>query len=242
MVGMTSAPLDASAAKACTPRLVLASASPARKKLLEDSGIVFEVRVSHVDEDAVLVRATKTDGDQHTPAQAAQLLAQAKARAVAHELEDEGVVDALVLGCDSVFEFEGTAYGKPYTPQKARERITAMSGKMGTLHTGHYLVDLRPAPEDADPCEACMIPHESELRSARVHFAQMSEQEIEDYVATGEPLQVAGSFTLDGYGAAFIRGVYGEPHAVIGLSVNALKDMLSRLGVPRSALWAEPAG
>ena len=88
MVGMTSAPLDASAAKACTPRLVLASASPARKKLLEDSGIVFEVRVSHVDEDAVLVRATKTDGDQHTPAQAAQLLAQAKARAVAHELED----------------------------------------------------------------------------------------------------------------------------------------------------------
>ena len=128
-------------------RLILASASPARRKLLEDSRIAFTVRVSSVDEDAALAAANEQARAQGreglTPAETASLLAQLKAQAVAAELAAEGVRDALVLGCDSVFEFDGVAYGKPHTAEAALERISAMSGNYGVLHTGHALVDLR---------------------------------------------------------------------------------------------------
>ena len=154
----------------------------------------------------------------------------------AEELAAEGVRDALVLGCDSVFEFEGRAYGKPHTAENARERITAMSGHHGTLHTGHALVDLR----EFDPEKHAEAPAVAELRSAVVHFDELSPAEVEAYIATGEPLWVAGSFTLDGYGSAFIRGIEGEFHTVVGLSIHALRELLRRRGVAVTDLWLPP--
>lgn len=222
--------------------MVLASASPARRKLLEDSRIAFTVRVSSVDEDAALAAANeraRAEGREGlSPAETASLLASLKARAVAEELAAEGVRDALVLGCDSVFEFEGRAYGKPHTAENARERITAMSGHHGTLHTGHALVDLRGLEAGAELSAG--LPAVSELRSAVVHFDELSPAEVDAYIATGEPLWVAGSFTLDGYGSAFIRGIEGEFHTVVGLSIHALRDLLRRRGVAVTDLWLPP--
>lgn len=235
-------PSPAPSAEAAPVRLVLASASPARRKLLEDSRIAFTVRVSSVDEDAALAAANeraRAEGREGlSPAETASLLASLKARAVAEELATEGVRDALVLGCDSVFEFEGRAYGKPHTAENARERITAMSGHHGTLHTGHALVDLR-GPEAGAELSAG-LPTVSELRSAVVHFDELSPAEVDAYIATGEPLWVAGSFTLDGYGSAFIRGIEGEFHTVVGLSIHALRDLLRRRGVAVTDLWLPP--
>ena len=235
-------PSPAPSAEAAPVRLVLASASPARRKLLEDSRIAFTVRVSSVDEDAALAVANeraRTEGREGlSPAETASLLASLKARAVAEELAAEGVRDALVLGCDSVFEFEGRAYGKPHTAENARERITAMSGHHGTLHTGHALVDLRGLEAGAELSAG--LPAVSELRSAVVHFDELSPAEVDAYIATGEPLWVAGSFTLDGYGSAFIRGIEGEFHTVVGLSIHALRDLLRRRGVAVTDLWLPP--
>lgn len=229
-------------AEAAPVRLVLASASPARRKLLEDSRIAFTVHVSSVDEDAALAAANeraRAEGREGlSPAETASLLASLKARAVAEELAAEGVRDALVLGCDSVFEFEGRAYGKPHTAENARERITAMSGHHGTLHTGHALVDLRGLEAGAELSAG--LPAVSELRSAVVHFDELSPAEVDAYIATGEPLWVAGSFTLDGYGSAFIRGIEGEFHTVVGLSIHALRDLLRRRGVAVTDLWLPP--
>ena len=235
-------PSPAPSAEAAPVRLVLASASPARRKLLEDSRIAFTVRVSSVDEDAALAAANeraRAEGREGlSPAETASLLASLKARAVAEELATEGVRDALVLGCHSVFEFEGRAYGKPHTAETARERITAMSGHHGTLHTGHALVDLRGLEAGAELSAG--LPAVSELRSAVVHFDELSPAEVDAYIATGEPLWVAGSFTLDGYGSAFIRGIEGEFHTVVGLSIHALRDLLRRRGVAVTDLWLPP--
>lgn len=235
-------PSPAPSAEAAPVRLVLASASPARRKLLEDSRIAFTVRVSSVDEDAALAAANeraRAEGREGlSPAETASFLASLKARAVAEELAAEGVRDALVLGCDSVFEFEGRAYGKPHTAENARERITAMSGHHGTLHTGHALVDLRGLEAGAELSAG--LPAVSELRSAVVHFDELSPAEVDAYIATGEPLWVAGSFTLDGYGSAFIRGIEGEFHTVVGLSIHALRDLLRRRGVAVTDLWLPP--
>lgn len=235
-------PSPTPSAEAAPVRLVLASASPARRKLLEDSRITFTVRVSSVDEDAALAAANEqaqAEGREGlSPAETASLLASLKARAVAEELAAEGVRDALVLGCDSVFEFEGRAYGKPHTAENARERITAMSGHHGTLHTGHALVDLRGLEAGAELSAG--LPAVSELRSAVVHFDELSPAEVDAYIATGEPLWVAGSFTLDGYGSAFIRGIEGEFHTVVGLSIHALRDLLRRRGVAVTDLWLPP--
>lgn len=235
-------PSPVPSAEAAPVRLVLASASPARRKLLEDSRIAFTVRVSSVDEDAALAAANeraRAEGREGlSPAETASLLASLKARAVAEELAAEGVRDALVLGCDSVFEFEGRAYGKPHTAENARERITAMSGHHGTLHTGHALVDLRGLEAGAELSAG--LPAVSELRSAVVHFDELSPAEVDAYIATGEPLWVAGSFTLDGYGSAFIRGIEGEFHTVVGLSIHALRDLLRRRGVAVTDLWLPP--
>ncbi|MDY6052117.1 MAG: Maf family protein [Rothia sp. (in: high G+C Gram-positive bacteria)] len=215
-------------------RLVLASSSPARKKLLEDAGVRFTVIVSDVDEQAALRQAQqaadKAGLGDITPAQTAQLLAKAKAQAVAALPEAAG---ALVLGCDSVFELDGAAYGKPGSAEKALERITAMSGRSGRLHTGHWLVDTRvgTAGQGADCGEA------GELRTATVHFDTFSQEEARAYVATGEPLWVAGSFTIDGFGAAFIKGIEGEYHTVVGLSIHALRRMLADFGVSINTIW-----
>ncbi|WP_434618418.1 Maf family protein [Arthrobacter sp. A5] len=205
-------------------RLILASASPARTKLLREAGITHEVLISDVDEDAVTARYGITD-----PHDTALLLARAKAEAVAALPEAAG---ALVLGCDSVFELDGQAYGKPYEAHVARERLTLMSGNSGVLHTGHWLVDNRETA--AGGGSGATI---GAVASAEVHFAAMTEKEMDAYIATGEPLQVAGSFTIDSLGGAFITRIDGDPHAVVGLSVSTLRSLLASAGVGITELW-----
>ena len=223
-------------------RLILASQSPARTKLLSHAGIRHEVLVSDVDEDAVQARYGVTD-----PHDTALLLARAKAEAVASLPEADG---AIVIGCDSVFEFDGEAHGKPYTADVARERMLRMSGSMGVLHTGHWLVDCRDtdsdtdddtdgegADDDGDGTARGTGATLGSVSSAEVHFMEMSAEEIETYIATGEPLQCAGSFTIDGYGGAFIRKVDGDPHTVVGLSISTLRALLGQANVGITELW-----
>lgn len=210
-------------------RLILASQSPARTKLLAEAGIRHTVLVSDVDEDAVQARYGVTD-----PHDTALLLARAKAEAVAALPEADG---ALVLGCDSVFEFDGEAHGKPYTAGVARERMLRMSGNIGVLHTGHWLVDCRDTTPDggmAAPGSGATL---GAVASAEVHFIEMEPEEIDAYIATGEPLHCAGSFTIDGLGGAFIRKVDGDPHAVVGLSVSTLRGLLAQANVRITELW-----
>lgn len=200
--------------------LVLASASPARLATLRSAGIEPTVAVSAVDEPAVLAAA----GDV-PPAEAVLLLARAKARDVAPTH-----AGALVLGCDSMLELDGRVLGKPADAAEARERWRAMRGRSGRLHTGHWLVDRRGGAGDADV--------ESGATSTTVvHFADVTDAEIDAYVATGEPLWVAGAFTVDGLGGAFVTGVEGDHHGVVGLSLPLLRDLLSARGVPLHTLW-----
>ncbi|POH74952.1 Maf family protein [Arthrobacter glacialis] len=199
-------------------RLVLASKSPARTKLLSDAGIVHSILVSDVDEDAVSAAAGPL-----TPAETALLLARAKAEAVA-----AGMSDGLVVGCDSVFEFDGEPYGKPWEAAVALERWQLMRGKSGVLHTGHWLINAAGRESVAH----------GEINSAVVHFEDVSDAEILAYVATGEPLQVAGGFTIDGLAGAFISGVDGDPHTVVGLSISTLRRLLAKTGVSITELWA----
>ncbi|EMY32268.1 maf protein [Arthrobacter crystallopoietes BAB-32] len=221
-------------------RLILASASPARTKLLADAGIAHSVLVSDVDEDAVTARYGVTD-----PHDTALLLARAKAEAVASLPDAEG---ALVLGCDSVFELDGEPYGKPYEPEVARQRWQRMSGRHGVLHTGHWLIDCRDVPADAEPGaeedanDGGTGATLGAVASAAVYFAQLSADEIDAYIATGEPLQVAGSFTIDSLGGAFIEKVDGDPHAVVGLSVSTLRRLLADAEVSITDLWQNPSG
>ena len=201
------------------PVLILASQSPARASLLTRAHLPYDTVVSHVDEDAALA-----EHEPLSPSDTALLLARAKAEAVASLEVAEG---RMVLGCDSVFELDGRSYGKPYTAEVAIERITAMSGRKGTLHTGHWLMDCRNRETHGDGA----------VSSADVYFAAMSREEIDDYVATGEPLRVAGSFTLDGRGSVFIERVDGDPNAVIGLSISTLRRLLATRGINPSHWW-----
>jgi septum formation protein len=219
--------------------LILASQSPARTKLLADAGIQHSVLVSDVDEEAVQARYGVTD-----PHDTALLLARAKAEAVAALPAAEG---ALVIGCDSVFEFDGEAHGKPYTAEVARERMLRMSGNSGVLHTGHWLVDCRAVEADsADGTsdDGAVAPGSGAtlgaVTSAEVHFTDMELEEIDAYIATGEPLQCAGSFTIDGFGGAFIRKVDGDPHTVVGLSISTLRALLGQANVRITELWPAP--
>ncbi len=215
-------------------RLILASQSPARTKLLAEAGIHHSVLVSDVDEDAVQARYGVTDAHD-----TALLLARAKAEAVASLPEAEG---ALVIGCDSVFEFDGEAHGKPYTAAVARERMLRMSGNSGMLHTGHWLVDCRATAADAASDDGATAPGSGAtlgaVTSAEVHFTDMEPEEIDAYIATGEPLHCAGSFTIDGLGGAFIRKVDGDPHTVVGLSVSTLRSLLGHANVRITELWS----
>lgn len=210
-------------------RLILASQSPARTKLLAEAGIRHSILVSDVDEDAVQARYGVTD-----PHDTALLLARAKAEAVAALPEAEG---ALVLGCDSVFEFDGEAHGKPYTAEIARERMLRMSGNTGVLHTGHWLVDCRDTHSDDDGEGTGTGATLGTVASAEVTFLEMDPAEIDAYIATGEPLHCAGSFTIDGLGGAFIRKVDGDPHTVVGLSVSTLRSLLAAANVRITDLW-----
>ena len=193
---------------------MLASASPARLATLRAAGVEPDVVVSGVDEDGVTAAS---------PAALAQELAGQKCRAVAARLSAEG--STLVLGCDSVLELDGEPYGKPRDAAEAVERWRRMRGRSGVLHTGHAVLRLDTGSEVGA------------TGSTVVHFAAVDDQEIEAYVATGEPLAVAGAFTLDGLGGAFVRGVEGDPHTVVGLSLPLLRDLVRELGVRWTDLW-----
>lgn len=216
------------------PALILASKSPARTKLLEEAGVPHRILVSDVDEVAVAAGHPEA-----SPADTALLLARAKAEAVAALPAAAG---SLVLGCDSVFELDGQALGKPYTAEVARERLAAMSGRAGVLHTGHWLIDCRAGHTGAHGPSGAhdggAWPGRGQLASAGVEFSEMQEAEIEAYVATGEPLHCAGSFTIDGLGGAFLSRVDGDPHAVVGLSVSTLRALLATAGVRLTDWWA----
>ncbi|HPU12818.1 MAG TPA: nucleoside triphosphate pyrophosphatase [Aeromicrobium sp.] len=190
-------------------KFVLASASPARLATLQAAGLDPEVIVSGVDESSV---ASKT------PTELVLKLAELKCLAVAASRPGD-----LVLGCDSVLEFDGQILGKPKDPATARERWYQMRGNVGVLHTGHTL---RLGGEEV-----------SRHVSTRVHFAQVSDAEIDAYIATGEPLEVAGAFTIDGLGGAFITRIDGDHHNVVGVSVPAVRELAADLGIAWPTLW-----
>jgi septum formation protein len=209
-----------------TTKLVLASASPARLQLLKAAGIPADVIVSGVDESAV--QADRPDTLSGT-------LARLKAEAVTARLgqqasptpSDTGPISGhvLVLGCDSVLAFDGEVLGKPTDPDDAVRRWRAMRGRSGVLYTGHCLIDTRTG-GSADA-----------VASTTVHFADLSDTEIAAYVATGEPLRVAGAFTIDGFGGAFVDRIEGDPGTVIGLSLPLLRRLMSELGTEIINLW-----
>ncbi|WP_222267371.1 Maf family protein [Modestobacter marinus] len=195
-------------------RLVLASQSPARLQLMRQAGLNPVVVVSGVDEDAVTAPRV---------GELVALLAAAKAAAVAKQ-----ETDALVVAADSLLEFRGRPLGKPADVDDARLRWQRMSGRSGVLHTGQAVFDVR---------DGAVARRDVGVSSTVVHFAEPTPEEIEAYLATGEPLAVAGAFTLDGLGAPFVRRVEGDPSAVIGLSLPLLRTQLAKLGVPLTELW-----
>ena len=207
--------------------LVLASASPARRATLRAVGIEPTVIVSDVDENTAASDAVGRHGALE-PADIALLLARAKCEAVAADVR----TSAVVLGCDSVLELDGEAHGKPRDAAEATDRWRRMRGRAGTLHTGHWLRDERPA--DIGGTSATL----GAVASTTVQFARLSDDEIDAYVATGEPLRVAGAFTVDGLGGAFVERIEGDHHNVVGLSLPLLRELLNEVGIG----WFDVAG
>jgi len=189
------------------PKIVLASQSTSRRRLLEGAGITPTVIVSNVDEETDFFNAM-------SPADMVIALAVTKAHTV-RELID---YPALIIGCDSTFDVDGISFGKPGTPEIARERAKKISGRSGLLHTGHCIIDTAQGKEIADRV------------TTKVTFSELTDQEIEDYIASGEPLQVAGGFTLDGFGSPFIPVIEGDYTNVVGLSMPFLRSAMSQLG------------
>jgi septum formation protein len=200
-------------------RLYLASTSPARLATLRSAGVEPVVLPSHVDEDAAVEEASPL-----TAIETVQLLARLKARAVLSP-----GIDGIVLGGDSVFELDGVVYGKPHLPEIARERWMLQRGRTGHLHSGHWLIDHRGGVVNGEV---------GAVSTAAVTFADnITENEIDAYIATGEPLEVAGAFTIDSLGAPFITSVDGDPHAVVGLSLSTLRSLLLDFDVEWPSLW-----
>lgn len=195
--------------------LILASSSPARKALLTQAGISFESITSFVDEESLVEREKP-----QTVADMVLLLARAKAQRVAEEL-----TQSVVLGCDSALEFEGEALGKPLYEDVALTRWERMSGKSGVLHTGHWLIDQGSGRAVGS------------VSSTKVHFARLTADEILGYVKTGEPLQVAGAFTIDSLGGPYVERIEGDYHTVVGLSLVELRKMLMELGFDYQSFW-----
>lgn len=203
-------------------QLILASTSPARLAVLRAAGIEPIVRPSSVDEDAVLAGSGEL-----SPAETVLTLARAKALAVA---DGDDCPDGIVLGGDSMFELDGKIYGKPHTPEVARQRWQMQRGRTGTLWSGHWLVDRR-AGHDGDAGVGA-------VKSAEVTFVDdLHDDEIDAYIASGEPLQVAGAFTIDSLGGAFIERIAGDPSTVIGISLPTLRQLAGELGVRWHEFW-----
>jgi septum formation protein len=202
-----------------SPTLVLASASPARLATLRAAGVEPLVLVSGVDES----RVTGLE-----PAELALQLAELKCAAVAGR--DDLPPDALVLGCDSVLELDGETLGKPVDRDDAVRRWRAMRGRSGVLHSGHSVHDTASGHVAAATA------------STIVHFAEVGDDEIDAYVATGEPLHVAGAFTIDGLGGAFVTRLEGDHHTVVGVSLPLLRELVAELGHRWTDLWASSPG
>ncbi|HEX8093426.1 Maf family protein [Jatrophihabitans sp.] len=197
-----------------TMRFLLASASPGRLRTLRQAGVEPEVEVSGVDEDAITAP---------TPADLVRELARAKAVTVAGRQHG----DLLVLGCDSMLELDGTALGKPSSAAEAVRRWQLMRGRTAVLHTGHTLIEV---------ADSAAMRISDRVASTQVRFADPSDAEIEAYVGTGEPLRVAGAFTIDGFGGWFVEAVAGDHHNVVGLSLPLLRRMLLDFGYAVSDL------
>ena len=189
------------------PRIVLASQSKSRRRLLEDAGLKPTIIVSHVDEETDFFNAM-------TPADMVIALAVAKAHTVREMID----YPAIIIGCDSTFDVDGVSFGKPGTPEVATERARAISGRSGLLHTGHCIIDTAQGIEIADRV------------TTKVTFDVMEDHEIADYVASEEPLHVAGGFTLDGYGSPFIPVIEGDYTNVVGISMPFLRRAMKQLG------------
>ncbi|MER7505287.1 nucleoside triphosphate pyrophosphatase [Nonomuraea pusilla] len=191
--------------------IVLASASPARLALLRNAGLDPKVIVSGVDEDAFTA---------HSPAALSLVLAKAKAEKVASEL-DEG----LVIGCDSILELDGRPYGKPADADEARERWRLLRGRTARLVTGHCLIDVAAGRQAA------------EVATTVVRFGQPTQEEVDAYVATGEPLGLAGAFSIEGRGGWFVEGIEGDHGNVLGISLPLLRDLFDELGYTVTSFW-----
>ena len=198
-------------------RLILASQSPARLSVLRAAGIEPVVRVSGVDEDALVASL-----ENPTPEETVVALSAAKAEAVEHDDE------CVVIGCDSMLLFEGELVGKPGTAEVARERWRRISGKSGVLITGHTVLKVS---------GEVVVDRASAAESTTVRFGTPSDEELEAYIATGEPLHVAGGFTIDGRGGWFIDGIDGDHTSVIGISLPLTRRLLGQVGVVVSTLW-----
>ena len=202
-------------------RLVLASTSPARLATLRAAGVEPLPISPGVDEDAVVAAAGHLE-----PAEMVELLARAKAEAVA---ESHGsTIDGLILGGDSAFVIDGIIHGKPHLPEIARERWLRQRGRTGVLYSGHWLIDHRGGTNHGG---TGIVTH------AEVTFADVTDDEIDAYIATGEPLLVAGAFTIDSLGGPFITSIVGDPHTVVGLSLPALRNLVRSLGIDWTSLW-----
>ena len=189
------------------PKIVLASQSKSRRRLLESAGLSPTIVISHVDEETDFFNSM-------TPADMVIALAITKAHTVREQID----FPAIIIGCDSTFEFDGRSLGKPGTPEIAIERARNVRGNSGLLHTGHCIIDTSKDIEISDRV------------TTRVDFADMSDEEINDYVATEEPLHVAGGFTLDGFSSPFISSIEGDYTNVVGISMPFLRKACSQLG------------
>lgn len=208
-------------------QVCLASTSPARLMLLRQVGIEPRLEAPDVDEDAVIAALER----ELSPAEHVLLLATHKADEVASRLAREGF-EGIVIGGDSMFELDGHVYGKPHTPERATDRWRQMRGMTGTLHSGQSVIRI------ADG----RLTRADAVSQADVTFASdVTDEEIAAYVATGEPLSVAGAFTVDSLGGAFIERVDGDPSTVVGMSLSTVRRLVRDLGIEWTSLWATPA-
>ena len=189
------------------PKIVLASASVSRRRLLESAGLKPTIMVSHVDEETDFFNAM-------TPADMVIALAITKAHTIREQID----FPAIIIGCDSTFEFDSQSLGKPATPEIAIERASRVRGNSGLLHTGHCIIDTTKDKEI------------SSIVTTKVTFDNMTDTEIADYVATGEPLHVAGGFTLDGFSSPFIPSIEGDYTNVVGISMPFVRKAFEQLG------------
>jgi len=206
-------------------RLVLGSASTGRRRVLRNAGIDPLVAVSGVDEDAV----TEALGDNPDPAAVVTTLARAKADAVVRELDSNVTVDCVVIGCDSMLYVDGELRGKPATPEQARRQWNSMAGKSGRLFTGHCVIRI---------LDGQVQGAETAAEVTTVRFGVPTEAELTAYITSGEPLGVAGAFTIDGLGGWFIDGVDGDPSNVVGLGLSVTRRLLGLVGLSIGDLWS----